>query len=194
MGNTNSTTDSRLAEIRPTRFRVLIIGRANAGKTSILQRLCDTTDSPDVYPNVYQRCEHSDHDIDDQIVFSNHNGYIFHDSCGFEAGSDQELRVVQEFIRKRSGKEDLQDRIHVIWYCVPMDNQRPELDLRHFKDICPDHTVPVIAVFTKYDQFVRNVEMHLEDYGNPEDSMSDAVERQFNEHFLRHLGDGVRFV
>ena len=23
-------------------------------------------------------------------------------------------------------------------YCVPMDNQRPELDLRHFKDICPD--------------------------------------------------------
>ena len=27
-------------------FRVLIIGRANAGKTSILQRVCDTTDSP----------------------------------------------------------------------------------------------------------------------------------------------------
>jgi hypothetical protein len=31
------------------RFRVLIIGRANAGKTSILQRVCDTTDSPEVY-------------------------------------------------------------------------------------------------------------------------------------------------
>jgi GTPase SAR1 family protein len=31
------------------RFRVLIIGRANAGKTSILQRVCDTTDSPIVY-------------------------------------------------------------------------------------------------------------------------------------------------
>jgi septin family protein len=27
------------------RFRVLIIGRANAGKTSILQRLCDTTET-----------------------------------------------------------------------------------------------------------------------------------------------------
>ncbi len=30
-------------------FRVLIIGRANAGKTTILQRACDTTDSPTIY-------------------------------------------------------------------------------------------------------------------------------------------------
>ena len=30
-------------------FRVLIIGRANAGKTSILQRVCETTDSPIIY-------------------------------------------------------------------------------------------------------------------------------------------------
>ena len=54
--------------------------------------------------------------------------------------------------------------------------------------------VPVIAVFTKYDQFLRNVEMHLEDYGNPDDNLSDAVESQFNEHYLAHLGDGARFV
>ena len=31
------------------KFRVLIIGRANAGKTSILQRVCDTTESPKIY-------------------------------------------------------------------------------------------------------------------------------------------------
>ena len=30
-------------------FRVLIIGRANAGKTSILQRVCETTESPMIY-------------------------------------------------------------------------------------------------------------------------------------------------
>ena len=23
-------------------------------------------------------------------------------------------------------------------YCVPMDNQRPQLDLKFYKDICPD--------------------------------------------------------
>ena len=26
----------------------------------------------------------------------------------------------------------------VLRYCVPMDNQRPELDLRFYNDICPD--------------------------------------------------------
>jgi hypothetical protein len=30
-------------------FRVLVIGRANAGKTTILQRICETTQSPTVY-------------------------------------------------------------------------------------------------------------------------------------------------
>lgn len=31
------------------KFRILIMGRANAGKTTILQRLCNTTEDPVVY-------------------------------------------------------------------------------------------------------------------------------------------------
>ena len=31
------------------RFRVLVLGRANAGKTTILQRVCETTESPKIY-------------------------------------------------------------------------------------------------------------------------------------------------
>ena len=31
------------------RFRVLIIGRANAGKTTILQRVCHTTEQPKIF-------------------------------------------------------------------------------------------------------------------------------------------------
>ena len=34
---------------RTTRFRVLIIGRANAGKTTILQRVCNTTERPKIF-------------------------------------------------------------------------------------------------------------------------------------------------
>ena len=41
-------------------FRVLIIGRANAGKTSILQRVCDTTESPTIYRRGLGRGEESD--------------------------------------------------------------------------------------------------------------------------------------
>ena len=41
--------NKRTGRFSDVRFRVLIIGRANAGKTSILQRVCDTTESPKIY-------------------------------------------------------------------------------------------------------------------------------------------------
>ena len=34
---------------RYTRCRILVIGRANAGKTTLLQRVCNTTEDPCVY-------------------------------------------------------------------------------------------------------------------------------------------------
>jgi hypothetical protein len=64
---------------------------------------------------------------------------------------------VQDFVRRRSLARRLKDRLHAIWfvfvplgiyvckftsvplrYCVPMDNARPALDLRHIDNICPD--------------------------------------------------------
>jgi hypothetical protein len=27
---------------------------------------------------------------------------------------------------------------YLLRYCIPMDNQRPQLDLKFYKDICPD--------------------------------------------------------
>ena len=49
MGNTNSVPAMSNLPLPKIKFRVLVIGRANAGKTSILQRVCDTTDSPVVH-------------------------------------------------------------------------------------------------------------------------------------------------
>ena len=31
------------------RFRILVVGRSNAGKTTLLQRVCNTTELPDIY-------------------------------------------------------------------------------------------------------------------------------------------------
>ncbi|KAH9028974.1 hypothetical protein EDB85DRAFT_1570710 [Lactarius pseudohatsudake] len=75
-----------------------------------------------------------------------------------------------------------------------MDNQRPQLDLKFFKDICPDRNVPVIAIFTKYDQFRRNVQIHVEDFGSPNSNAFDEAEKQFQEYYVRPLGNGVGFV
>ena len=85
-------------------------------------------------------------------------GYVFHDSRGIEAGSTEELQILQGFIRRKCGEKQLRAKLHAIWfglssvhvfmimtadryilrYCVPMDNQRPQLDLKFCKDICPD--------------------------------------------------------
>ncbi|KAH9057346.1 hypothetical protein EDB87DRAFT_1565366 [Lactarius vividus] len=119
-------------------FRVLIVGRANAGKTTILQRICETTESPIIYRgreevtldpsmdvsdnsisprlplnSTSQRGEHS---IDDQLVFSSHRGYVFHDSRGIESGSIEELRILQDFIRRKCREKRLQDKLHAIWF------------------------------------------------------------------------------
>lgn len=55
------------------------------------------------------------HDIEDELVFSNLDGFIFHDSRGIESGSTEELEILQEFIRQKSGKRRLEDRLHAIW-------------------------------------------------------------------------------
>jgi len=56
------------------------------------------------------------HNIKDELVFANHRGYVFHDSRGFEAGSEEELKTVQDFVRRKSEKNRLKDRLHAIWF------------------------------------------------------------------------------
>ena len=56
--------------------------------------------------------------------------------------------------------------------------------------------MPVIAVFTKYDQFLLNVAMHLVDYPNeyPDSDVSEVAEKHFQERYLRPLGKDPIFV
>ena len=166
------------------------------------------------------------HTIEDELVFPNHDDYIFHDSRGFEAGSEHELKIFQEFVLRKLREKRLKKRLHAIWfafpplsiyscelprllfrYCIPMDNDRPLLDLQHFERICADMNgmskndfmklaltlgifqVPVIAVFTKYEQFSLDIEMKLEDQGRNAEAQSNVVETEsvFNQQYLANL-------
>jgi hypothetical protein len=48
-------------------------------------------------------------------MFTNRNEYVFHDSRGFESGSEDELKIVQEFVTRKSREKRLSDRLHAIW-------------------------------------------------------------------------------
>ncbi|KAG1823115.1 hypothetical protein EV424DRAFT_780067 [Suillus variegatus] len=144
------------------RFRVLIMGRANAGKTTILQKVCNTMDQPEIYDTkgnkidttiVNSSIERGNHDITNEMVFTSNPDFVFHDSCGFEAGSEEEFESMKKFISERAHATKLEDRIHAIWYCIPMDDhwrtfQRAE---EKFFQECETGHVPVVVVFTKFE-------------------------------------------
>jgi predicted GTPase len=46
----NEDRDPRREQLKEKcqRFRILIIGRANAGKSTILKRICDTIEEPEI--------------------------------------------------------------------------------------------------------------------------------------------------
>jgi hypothetical protein len=52
----------------------------------------------------------------------------------------------------------------------------------------------VIAVFTKYDQFRREIRMKLEDQHRDPAHVDDDMENIFNEHFLGNLKGSPPFV
>ena len=56
--------------------------------------------------------------------------------------------------------------------------------------------VAVIVVFTKHDQFLINVEMHLSDYPDryPDSNVSEVAETLFQKHYVQPLGNGIKYV
>ncbi|KIN97987.1 hypothetical protein M404DRAFT_158673, partial [Pisolithus tinctorius Marx 270] len=105
-------------------FRILIMGRANAGKTTILQRVCNTTDKPEIFNGEGEKVDATVvqgslkcgyHNIEDELVFKSNQRFVFHDSHGFEAGSEGEFDMMKEFVMDRAKTTKLDKRIHAIW-------------------------------------------------------------------------------
>jgi hypothetical protein len=60
--------------------------------------------------------QRGEHDIENQMIFEGNPGFVFHDSRGFEAGRDRELKIVQKFIQQRSKARNVNKQLHAIWY------------------------------------------------------------------------------
>ncbi|KAF8322967.1 hypothetical protein F5887DRAFT_1275585 [Amanita rubescens] len=156
-------------------FRILVIGRANAGKTTILEKVCGVAKGtkPIIYGKDGNQLEQSVnhlmpsierglHDIEHQITYPGSN-FIFHDSQGFESGSTEELEIAWKFIEKKSGETELKNQLHAIWYCIPMDSPRPILptELEFFNE--GTGRVPLVVIFTKFDGQIASEYVNLTD-------------------------------
>ncbi|KAG2751841.1 GTP-binding protein [Suillus brevipes Sb2] len=139
------------------RFRILTIGRANTGKTTILQRVCNTRDNPEIFNSAGNKVGitllRGEHDIENEMVFRSNPGFVFHDSRGFEAGGESEFEKVKAFIAGRSKEVKLKDQLHAIWYCIPMDEASRSFTASEIKFFsqCDTGSIPVMVLFTKFD-------------------------------------------
>ncbi|KAI9459530.1 hypothetical protein HD554DRAFT_2029220 [Boletus coccyginus] len=157
-----NTEDFRDLQEKFGRFRILIVGRANAGKTTILRGICNSTENPEIYDGDGNKVDpsqlegsvgHGIHSVENELIFRSNEKLVFHDSQGFEAGREDEFLQMKKFIADRAKVTILKKRIHAIWYCIPMDEhgrtiQRAE---EMFFGECDPGNVPVVVLFTKFD-------------------------------------------
>ncbi|KAI6009278.1 GTP-binding protein [Pisolithus marmoratus] len=158
------------------RFRILVMGRANAGKTTILQRVCNSTDKPEILDGKGNKID-SDvvqgtltrgyHDIKHELVFRSNPGFVFHDSCGFEAGSTQQFDRMKDFVVERATTRSVNERIHAIWFCIPMTDCHRTVTAaeQKFFNECDTGHVPVIVLLTKVDALYLTAIRELLDEG-----------------------------
>ncbi|KDQ64271.1 hypothetical protein JAAARDRAFT_27893 [Jaapia argillacea MUCL 33604] len=129
------------------------------------------------------------------MIFEANPGYIFHDSRGFECGSTEEFKIVQDFIKWRGMETASQRQLHAIWYCLPTDNASRLLtgaEARFFQE-CDPGAVPVIVIYTKFDDFVLQTQQFLTSHGWDEDDAFDEASRSasncFTEEYAKVINE-----
>ncbi|KAJ6537897.1 hypothetical protein B0H19DRAFT_961931 [Mycena capillaripes] len=183
-------------------FRVLVIGRANAGKTTLLKKVCDSIDDPEIFDpegNRVRLTSHSPsdelqrglHNINNELIFKSNPQYIFHDSRGFESGSIEETEKVKIFIVERAGTNNLSEQLHAIWYCLATDTNRPLLEAdEDFFGTNVTGKVPVIAILTKCDAVVSDAFQELLD--EDEDPVAALVNQRAQEMLDKRFVDPLK--
>ncbi|KAI6146812.1 hypothetical protein BKA82DRAFT_1005948, partial [Pisolithus tinctorius] len=184
------------------RFRILVMGRANAGKTTILQRVCNTTDQPEIFDGKGKKVDTGAvrgslgvsgyHNIEDELVFKSNPHFVFHDSCGFEAGSEEEFDEMKKFVADQAKATKLERRIHAIWYCIPLNESHRMVMAaeRKFFNECDSGHVPVIVLLTKADTLNLDAVQELMRRGlTIDDAMKGAteVEKQLQKGCLEKI-------
>ncbi|KAI6103813.1 GTP-binding protein [Pisolithus croceorrhizus] len=187
-------------------FRIVVMGRANAGKTTILQRICNSTDKPEIFDGEGNKVQSHDtgdtcligtlmrghHDIKHELVFKSNPGFVFHDSGGFEAGTTLQFDQMRNFVVDHAAMERVNKRIHAIWFCIPMTDCHRAVTAaeKKFFNECDTGHVPVIVLLTKVDALYLTAIRELLDGGLAiAEAKERAAERQKGllEKWLTHI-------
>ncbi|TDL22677.1 hypothetical protein BD410DRAFT_748466 [Rickenella mellea] len=169
------TTDEIL-DICP-RFRILVIGKTGVGKSSLINRIFGVEQASVSHMDTGKA------DIHTEFSSAQNNRLVLHDSLGFEPGNVDNVNIVHEFIETRNKMSSVKDRLHAVWYislkywlshsrsdsrlciAIPSAGGRIlETGIEKFINLKKSGkfgNLPVIAVFTKYDELVDREELRI---------------------------------
>ncbi|KAG0708371.1 kinase-like domain-containing protein [Suillus ampliporus] len=144
------------------RFRLLVIGNAEAGKSSLIKHAFKI--------NEVEVSEYGRHkvDVNRELIAPENGQFVLHDSDGFEAGDSSRFEVVKEFLDRRRKMPELTDKIHAVWLCISIPHSDRRLLDRASREFLESRreildNIPIIAVFTKYDVLVDALELKATD-------------------------------
>ncbi|KAJ7194960.1 hypothetical protein GGX14DRAFT_545962 [Mycena pura] len=131
------------------RFRILVVGKAGVGKSSLIHYAFGVTTT--ISDERRGECN-----IDDELVSEQNHLFVLHDSMGFEPGQEKNLEEAKQFLHDRSGSQvSIHKRVHAIWLCI----QTPHAGGRVFETgdeiflkLAASKNIPIVVVFTQFDK------------------------------------------
>ncbi|KIK16782.1 hypothetical protein PISMIDRAFT_685997 [Pisolithus microcarpus 441] len=184
-GGLKPTTEELIAQC--PRFRILVVGKTGAGKSSLIDRVfgTNTTGVVDDRPGKAK--------IEDGLISPQNDRFILHDSQGFEPGEGCNYDTVTSFIEARKKEPLIKDQLHAVWFCFPVPiiqygerllEDGAETFLKQSNEAL--RNIPTVVVFTKYDRLITHVQVA------PDRDPEADVEAEAKQYLQTHCVEPIR--
>ncbi|EGS17831.1 uncharacterized protein CTHT_0071850 [Thermochaetoides thermophila DSM 1495] len=166
------------------KFRLLVLGNPESTKQELFSKIFGVELSKKAVDDFFNQT----HDIEQELELQGQNErLIIHTSLNLGAADESDYHRLCDFLRSRSTlTTPLQDRIHCIWYCVASEEDRSvlEIEARFLTKGLPSAApnVPLVLVFTKYEEFVARVKIEWS-----RDAQEQGLSKVAVSHILRDL-------
>ncbi|KAK4198042.1 hypothetical protein QBC40DRAFT_96697 [Triangularia verruculosa] len=140
-----------------SKFRLLVLGNPESTKQELFSKVFGV----DLEKRLVSDTFGPKHNIESELDLEGQNDRLaIHASPNFLNGEGKNYDRVLDFISSRSASIDQADHVHMIWYCVSASEENrgiSDLEKQFFTQDLASIRVPIVLVYTKYDEFVSQV-------------------------------------